>query len=103
MATEDPMQLAEARIVRPSNQRFQFTRATAIETPVVFDIHDAAVSYGAFRAVRDVTMKVHKNQITAFIGPSGCGKTTMLRALNRMHDETPGARVTGKLEYLGVD
>jgi phosphate transport system ATP-binding protein len=48
-------------------------------------------------------MKIHKNQITAFIGPSGCGKTTMLRAFNRMHDVIPGARVAGKLRYHGVD
>jgi phosphate transport system ATP-binding protein len=73
------------------------------ETPVVFDLGEAEVYYGAFRAVRGVTMKVHEHQITAFIGPSGCGKTTMLRAFNRMHDETPGARVGGKLLYHGVD
>ena len=73
------------------------------ETPVVFDVQDVEVFYGAFRAVHDVTMKIHKNQITAFIGPSGCGKTTMLRAFNRMHDVIPGARVAGKLHYHGVD
>jgi phosphate transport system ATP-binding protein len=73
------------------------------ETPVVFDVQDAEVYYGAFRAVHDVTMKIHKNQITAFIGPSGCGKTTMLRAFNRMHDVIPGARVAGQLRYYGVD
>jgi len=97
--------LAEARILRPSNQRLQVVRASVplIETPVVFEIESAAVYYGTFRAVRDVSMQIHKNQITAFIGPSGCGKTTMLRALNRMHDTTPGARVTGKIEYHGLD
>jgi phosphate transport system ATP-binding protein len=97
--------IAEARIVRPSNQRFQVIRpsTSAIEAPVLFDIENAEVYYGTFRAVRDVTMKIYKNHITAFIGPSGCGKTTMLRALNRMHDTTPGARVTGKLSYHGVD
>ncbi len=73
------------------------------DTPVVFDVEDVEVFYGAFRAVHDVTMKIHKNQITAFIGPSGCGKTTMLRAFNRMHDVIPGARVAGKLYYHGVD
>jgi len=73
------------------------------DTPVVFDVENAEVFYGSFRAVRGVTMKVHKNQITAFIGPSGCGKTTMLRAFNRMHDVIPGARVAGKLHYQGVD
>ena len=44
------------------------------------------VFYGAFRAVRDVTLQIRKNQITAFIGPSGCGKTTVLRCFNRMND-----------------
>ena len=74
-----------------------------LDTEVVFDVDNAEVFYGKFRAVRGVSMKIHKNQITAFIGPSGCGKTTMLRAFNRMHDTTPGARVTGKLTYHGVD
>ena len=73
------------------------------ESPVVFDVQGAEVYYGAFRAVRGVTLKIHKNEITAFIGPSGCGKTTMLRAFNRMHDVIPGARVGGKLFYNGVD
>ncbi|MEJ7599741.1 MAG: phosphate ABC transporter ATP-binding protein PstB [Kofleriaceae bacterium] len=73
------------------------------ETPVVFDLDALDVHYGAFRAVHGVTMKIHKNQITAFIGPSGCGKTTVLRAFNRMHDTTPGAKVGGKLHYHGID
>jgi phosphate transport system ATP-binding protein len=73
------------------------------DTPVVFDLENAEVYYGAFRAVRGVSMKIHANQITAFIGPSGCGKTTMLRALNRMHDVIPGARVGGKIHYHGID
>ncbi|MBL0219695.1 MAG: phosphate ABC transporter ATP-binding protein [Myxococcales bacterium] len=72
-------------------------------TEVVFDVDNVEVFYGQFRAVRGVTMKIHKNQITAFIGPSGCGKTTMLRAFNRMHDVIPGARVAGTLRYHGVD
>jgi phosphate transport system ATP-binding protein len=75
----------------------------ALETPAVFELEDVEVFYGSFRAVRGVSMKVHEHQITAFIGPSGCGKTTVLRAFNRMHDTTPGARVAGVLRYRGVD
>ena len=71
--------------------------------PVVFELENLEVFYGAFRAVRGVSMKIFKNQITAFIGPSGCGKTTVLRTLNRMHDVIPGARVAGKANYHGVD
>ena len=76
---------------------------TLADTPVVFDLEQLSVHYGAFQAVHNVTLKVHKNQITAFIGPSGCGKTTVLRCFNRMHDVTPGARVAGKLHYHGVE
>jgi len=70
---------------------------------VVFDVHDLAVYYGSFRAVREVTMKIFKHEITAFIGPSGCGKTTVLRCFNRMNDVIPGARAEGTLTYHGVD
>ncbi|MDP9327830.1 MAG: phosphate ABC transporter ATP-binding protein PstB [Actinomycetota bacterium] len=69
----------------------------------VFDIEGLAVYYGAFRAVRDVTLPVRENEITALIGPSGCGKTTVLRCLNRMNDLVPEARVEGKILYHGVD
>jgi phosphate transport system ATP-binding protein len=69
----------------------------------VFDLNDLEVYYGTFRAVRGVTMKILKNEITAFIGPSGCGKTTVLRSFNRMHDVTPGARVAGGLRYRGAE
>ena len=57
--------------------------------------------YSGFRAVTDVTLDVARNEISAFIGPSGCGKTTVLRALNRMHDLTPGAEVKGEIKYHG--
>ena len=83
----------------------QHETATA-ELPVadvVFDVSDASVFYGDFRAVRDVTMSVHRGEITAFIGPSGCGKSTMIRCFNRMNDLIPSARVEGKLTFHGVD
>jgi phosphate transport system ATP-binding protein len=71
--------------------------------PVVFDVRDLSVYYGAFRAVRDATVAIHQHEITAFIGPSGCGKTTVLRCLNRMNDLIETARVEGKVLYHGVD
>ncbi len=70
---------------------------------VVFDVEELNVYYGEFRAVRDASLKVHENEITAFIGPSGCGKTTLLRCFNRMNDLIETARVTGLLRYHGVD
>ncbi|HTL38868.1 MAG TPA: phosphate ABC transporter ATP-binding protein PstB [Kofleriaceae bacterium] len=71
--------------------------------PTVFQLDKLAVYYGKFRAVRDVALDIHKNQITAFIGPSGCGKTTVLRCLNRMNDLVAGARIEGKVTYNGID
>ena len=70
---------------------------------LVFDASELSVYYGDFRAVRDVNMKVHRNEITALIGPSGCGKSTVLRSFNRMNDLIPTARVAGNLLYRGVD
>jgi phosphate transport system ATP-binding protein len=69
----------------------------------VFDVNDLSVYYGDFRAVRNVTLPIFENQITALIGPSGCGKTTFLRCLNRMNDLIEGARVEGTLLYHGVN
>ena len=71
--------------------------------PVVFDVSDLSVFYGDYRAVRDVSMRIRRNEITGFIGPSGCGKTTVLRCFNRMNDLIEGARVQGRLDYHGVD
>jgi phosphate transport system ATP-binding protein len=75
----------------------------SVEREIVFDIHDLSVYYGDFRAVRDVTLPIPQNEITALIGPSGCGKTTFLRCLNRMNDLIESARVEGQLLYHGVD
>ena len=70
---------------------------------VLFDVQDVSVFYGEFRAVRNVTLPIYRNEITALIGPSGCGKTTFIRCLNRMNDLIEGARIEGKLLYHGVD
>ncbi len=75
----------------------------ATERDVVFRSRDVNVYYGAFRAVRNVTFDVRKNEITALIGPSGCGKSTMLRCYNRMNDLIRDARVTGSITYRGTD
>jgi phosphate transport system ATP-binding protein len=84
-------------IVRESREE------TATQREVVFDVQDVSVYYGVFRAVRNITLPIQKNEITALIGPSGCGKTTFIRCLNRMNDLIEGARVEGRLLYHGVD
>jgi phosphate transport system ATP-binding protein len=72
-------------------------------SPVVFDVEGLSVSYGSFRAVKEVDVAVRRHEITAFIGPSGCGKSTVLRCFNRMNDLIPSATVSGRLLYHGVD
>jgi phosphate transport system ATP-binding protein len=57
--------------------------------------------YGTFQALRNVSMSIRARSITAIIGPSGCGKSTFLRAINRMHDQTPGARGEGEILFDG--
>ncbi len=70
---------------------------------VVFDVQDLAVYYGAAPAIKDASLEIYKNSITALIGPSGCGKSTFLRCLNRMNDLVPSARVDGRLLYHRID
>src|SRR5262245_53584132 len=71
--------------------------------PKVLELTDVSVFYGDYEAVRGTTMAIGRNQITAMIGPSGCGKSTILRALNRMNDLIPGARVDGRVTFHGKD
>jgi len=79
------------------------TEPSAVSEAAVFSTKDLAVYYGAFRAVREVSLSILRNEITAFIGPSGCGKSTVLRCFNRMNDLIPTARVEGEVRFHGVD
>jgi phosphate transport system ATP-binding protein len=71
--------------------------------PPLMELRQVSVSYGDFKAVRDTSLPIGQNRITAMIGPSGCGKSTILRTLNRMNDLIPGARVSGTVTYHGQD
>ncbi|PLS26917.1 phosphate import ATP-binding protein PstB [Bifidobacterium anseris] len=65
------------------------------------DVNHLNIYYGNFLAVEDVNLHIAANKVTAFIGPSGCGKSTVLRTLDRMHEITPGAHVTGEVLLEG--
>lgn len=69
------------------------------QNEAVFRIQDLNIYYGDFLAVRDVSMEILKQKITAFIGPSGCGKSTLLRCLNRLNDLIPSFHLDGKVYY----
>lgn len=70
-------------------------------TEAVFSVKNVDIYYGNYRAVRDVTMDIPKNNVTAFIGPSGCGKSTILRCFNRLNDLIHGFRLDGMIAYHG--
>jgi phosphate transport system ATP-binding protein len=69
----------------------------------VFELRGVEVLYSGVSAVKDISLDVHRNDVTALIGPSGCGKSTLLRCLNRMNDLIPAAEVRGELRYHGED
>jgi phosphate transport system ATP-binding protein len=85
--------------VRPE----EFRHASSGKREKVFELKGAGVDYSGVTAVRDISMDIHRNDVTALIGPSGCGKSTLLRCLNRMNDLIPGAEVQGELLYHGED
>jgi phosphate transport system ATP-binding protein len=70
---------------------------------VRMETRNLTVMYGKTTGVKEVSLPVYNEKVTAFIGPSGCGKTTFLRAMNRMHDLTREAIVTGQVLLDGED
>jgi phosphate transport system ATP-binding protein len=69
----------------------------------IFNIEELTAIYGWKPALKDVSMEIYKNIVTAVIGPSGCGKSTYIRCLNRMNDLIPGFHQTGTIRYHGQD
>ncbi|MDE2729334.1 MAG: phosphate ABC transporter ATP-binding protein PstB [Gemmatimonadota bacterium] len=69
----------------------------------IIDVEHVSFWYGDRAALKNVTMAIDRQVITAFIGPSGCGKTTLLRLINRMNDLVPQVRMTGMIRMNGVD
>jgi phosphate transport system ATP-binding protein len=74
-----------------------------VENNNIFEIKKFSIFYGDFMAVKNVTLSIEANKITAIIGPSGCGKSTLLRSLNRMNDLIVTSWVEGQVFFQGVD
>ena len=71
-----------------------------IDDPLL-EIEGLSLWYGDAQALRNISMKIPKNQITAYIGPSGCGKSTLLRCINRLNDLIPIVRTEGDIRFEG--
>lgn len=65
----------------------------------IITVNDLCLWYGSTQALKNVSINIEKNSITALIGPSGCGKSTFLKTLNRMNDLIQGVRITGEVKY----
>ncbi|HEY4301075.1 MAG TPA: phosphate ABC transporter ATP-binding protein PstB [Candidatus Didemnitutus sp.] len=79
------------------------TGPSAAGETVAFEIDKFSLWYGPRQALYEVSITIPATRVTAIIGPSGCGKSTFLRALNRMHELTPGTRLSGRLLLRGQD
>jgi phosphate transport system ATP-binding protein len=94
---------SSSRLIMPGDELSARSRPEQAAMSGLLEIEGLNVYYGAFRAVRDVSLTVKPHAITAIIGPSGCGKSTFLRTLNRMHELTPDTRVEGSVRLDGED
>ena len=72
-------------------------------SPTKMSARNVNVFYGEKQAIKNVSIEVGMDEVTAFIGPSGCGKSTFLRTLNRMNDTVASARVEGEITLDGQD
>ncbi len=76
---------------------------TNYENKVVYDVRDLNLWYGNDQALKNINLKINKNEVTAIIGPSGCGKSTFIKTLNRMIENIPSVRTTGQILYHGLN
>jgi phosphate transport system ATP-binding protein len=90
----------DIRLAQVLNPRMQ--AALELGQPIV-SIEGLSLWYGDKRALKNISMSVPAQRITAYIGPSGCGKSTLLRCFNRMNDLVDGVRIEGKIRIGGID
>ncbi len=86
-------------VIRIQNEklRIQNEQADRMDKDIKISVRDLNIWYGNTQAIRNVTLDIEANKVTAIIGPSGCGKSTLIRAINRMNDIIPDAKVKGKI------
>lgn len=79
------------------------TEIFSFDSELAINVSELNLHYGDFQALKNINMKIPKNQITAFIGPSGCGKSTLLKTFNRMNDLVDNCKIEGLIEIYGKD
>ena len=74
-----------------------------MENNMIFKLKDIDLYYDQTQAIKNISLDIERNKVTAFIGPSGCGKSTFLRILNRMNDLIDSCRIEGSVNFEGND
>jgi phosphate transport system ATP-binding protein len=97
------MNVVQAPLPPPLTVPTRAPETTTTDHPVCIEVDGLSFYYGQKRALEDISIKIQKHLVTAFIGPSGCGKSTFLRTLNRMNDIIAGTRVDGRIQIEGQD
>ena len=70
---------------------------------IKIEVKELSLYYGEKKALKEISLQIPRNKVTALIGPSGCGKSTFLRCINRMNDLIPSVTITGQMLVEGVD
>ena len=70
---------------------------------IKIEVKDLSLYYGEKKALKEISLEIPRNKVTALIGPSGCGKSTFLRCINRMNDLIPSVKITGQMLVEGID
>ncbi len=70
---------------------------------IKIEVKDLSLYYGEKKALKEISLDIPRNKVTALIGPSGCGKSTFLRCINRMNDLIPDVKITGQMLVEGID
>lgn len=70
---------------------------------IKIEVNDLSLYYGEKQALKDISMQIPSNKVTALIGPSGCGKSTFLRSINRMNDLIPSVKINGEMLVEGIN
>ena len=94
--SQQEIQNEQKTVIQPESEETE-------QNEVVFSIKNLNLSYGPKQVLKNVSMDIYKNKVTAFIGPSGCGKSTFLRCLNRMNDLISDCKITGEILYGDKD
>ena len=98
---DNPAEIADGHILGRNPGESSVRERMAVSEDICLDVREVSLFYGDKQALKDISLKIPKNRVTAFIGPSGCGKSTLLRCFNRMNDLIDDVLVTGEISLNG--